>query len=129
MAQIRIAKKPHLVRDAFIAAVALSSLASPVSAQTYHEFYGPPTPLIFDAEGARHWCLYLYYGPFTPPMTTKDSNIISCQRGSTYALTVTADRAAHKTGRIRSADAIAGGRAHRMDRNHKLLAGSSNLAR
>jgi hypothetical protein len=81
MAQIRIAKKPHLIRDAFIAAVALSSLASPVSAQTNHEFFGPPTPLIFDAEGARHWCQDLYYGPFTPPMTSKNSNIISCQMG------------------------------------------------
>jgi hypothetical protein len=91
MAQIGIAKKkPHLVRDALIAAVALSSITSPVFAQTYHEFFGPPTPLIFDAQGARHWCLYGYYGPFTPPMTHKDSNIISCQKGSTYAHTVVA---------------------------------------
>ena len=81
MAQFRIAKKPHLIRDALIAAVALSSLTSPVSAQTYHEFFGPPTPLIFDAQGARHWCLYGYSGPFTPLMTSKDSNIISCQMG------------------------------------------------
>jgi hypothetical protein len=82
MAQFRIEKKPHLVRNTLIATVALSSLASPVSAQTYHEFFGPPTPLIFDAKGARHWCLYGYYGPFTPPITSKNSNIISCQMGS-----------------------------------------------
>ena len=90
MAQFRIAKKPHLVRDALIAAVALSSLASPVSAQTYHEFYGPATPLIFDAHGARHWCQYGYYGPFTPPMTSRDSNIITCKKASNDARTVTA---------------------------------------
>jgi hypothetical protein len=81
MARLIIAKKPHLIRDALIAAVTLTSLASPVFAQTYHEFFGPPTPLIFDAEGARHWCMYGYYGPVTPLMTSKDSNIISCQMG------------------------------------------------
>jgi hypothetical protein len=79
MAQFRIAKKPHLVRDALIVAIALSSLASPVSAQTYHEFFGPPTPLIFDAQGARHWCLYGYYGPFTPSLVSNDSDIITCR--------------------------------------------------
>jgi hypothetical protein len=89
MAQTRIAKKRHLVRDTLIAAVALLSIASPAFAQTYHEFFGPPTPLVFDAQGARHWCLYGYYGPFTPPMPYKDLNIISCQRGSTYAHKVT----------------------------------------
>jgi hypothetical protein len=90
MARFRIAKKPHLIRDTLIVAVALSSLASPVSAQTYHEFFGPPTPLIFDAQGARHWCLYGYYGPFSPPMASKDSNIITCKNGSNYARTVIA---------------------------------------
>jgi hypothetical protein len=88
MTQCRIAKKHHLVRDSLIAAVALSTLASPASAQGVHEFYGPTQPLIFDAEGARHWCLYGYYGPFTPPMPSKDSRIISCQKGATYAHTV-----------------------------------------
>ena len=88
MAQFRIAKKPRLVRDTLIAAVTLSSLASPVSAQSYHEFYGPPMPLVYDAQGARHWCLYGYYGPFTPPMPSEDSRIISCKKGSTYARTV-----------------------------------------
>ena len=82
MAQCRIAKKPNLVRDSLIAAVALSTLASPAPAQGFHEFFGPVLPLVFDAEGARHWCVNGYYGPFTPPMTSKDSNIISCQMGS-----------------------------------------------
>jgi hypothetical protein len=82
MAQCRIANKLHLVRHSLIAAVALSTLASPASAQAVHEFYGPVQPLIFDAEGARHWCVYGYYGPFRPPMTSNDSNIISCQMGS-----------------------------------------------
>jgi hypothetical protein len=77
---IELRRKPYLVRDILIAAVALSTLASPASAQAAHEFFGPPTPLIFDAEGARHWCLY-GNEPFTPPMTSKDSNIISCQMG------------------------------------------------
>lgn len=79
MARLKIAKRSHLVRDLLIAGTALSSLASPVRAQTYHEFYGPPTPLIFDAQGARHWCLYGYYGPFAPPLVPNDSNIVSCR--------------------------------------------------
>jgi hypothetical protein len=90
MAQFRIVKKSHLVRDTLVVVAALASLASPVSAQTYHEFFGPPTPLVFDAKGARHWCLYGYYGPFTPPMTSKDSNIITCKKGYTDAHTVVA---------------------------------------
>ena len=90
MAQFGTAKKPRLVRDTLIAAVALSSLASPAPAQTYHEFFGPATPLVFDAQGARHWCLYGYYGPFIPPMTSKDTNIITCKQGSNYARTATA---------------------------------------
>ncbi len=79
MARFRIAKKPHLIRDTLIAAVALWNLASPALAQTYHEFFGPPTPMVFDAKGARHWCLYGYYGPFAPPMVPNDSNNVTCQ--------------------------------------------------
>jgi hypothetical protein len=82
MAKCRITKKPHLVRDSLIAAVAISTFASPASAQGFHEFFGPVLPLVFDAEGARHWCVNGYYGPLTPPMASKDSNnIISCKMG------------------------------------------------
>jgi hypothetical protein len=83
MVEIRMTRDSHLVRRALVAAVVLSSLASPASAQTYHEFFGPPTPLVFDAQGARHWCLYLYSGPFTPPLVPNDSNIVSC-RGNAF---------------------------------------------
>ena len=83
MAQFKIARRSHPVRRTTIAIVVLSLLVSPVFAQTYHEFFGPTTPLVFDAAGARHWCLYGYYGPFTPPLTFKDANmIITCKRGS-----------------------------------------------
>ena len=92
MAQCGIAR---LARDTLIAAVALSSLASPVSAQTYHEFYGPPTPLVFDAQGARHWCLYGYYGPFTPPLVPNDSNIISCRGNVIIRLDTTLNKKSH----------------------------------
>jgi len=78
MVRFIIAKRLHLIREMLIAALALSSLPSPASAQTYHEFFGPPLPLVFDAEGARHWCLYGYYGPFIPPVTSKESHIMSC---------------------------------------------------
>jgi hypothetical protein len=82
MARFKIARKTNLITDTLIAIVALSSLAPPVHAQTYHEFFGPPTPLVFDAVGARHWCLYGYHGPFTPPLVSNASNIVTC-RGNT----------------------------------------------
>jgi len=84
MARLKIAKKSHLIRDILIAGAVLSSLTSPGRAQTSHEFYGTPTPLIFDAQGARRWCLYLYYGPLTPPLVPNDPNIVSCRGNAIF---------------------------------------------
>lgn len=89
MARFGIARKTSLIRHTLIAAAALSSVAPPVRAQTYHEFFGPPTPLVFDAKGARHWCMYGYYGPFIPPLPSNDYNIVTC-RGNPVIQPVTA---------------------------------------
>ena len=79
MGQSRMAQISYVLRHTLIAAAVLSTLASRVRTQTKGEFFGPPTPLIFDAQGARHWCLYGYDGPFTPPLVPNDSNIVSCR--------------------------------------------------
>jgi hypothetical protein len=99
MGQLRIAKKPHLMRDTLIAAAVLSSLASSVRAQTKGEFYGPPSPLVFDAQGARHWCLYGYSGPFTPPLIPNDTSVVSCRGNAGTQPTTMLKRQARKNDR------------------------------
>ena len=94
MARFRTARKTNMIRGTVIAAVALSSLAPTARAQTYHEFFGPPTPLVFDAQGARHWCLYGYYGPYTPPLAPNNSNIVTCRGNPIIQPTATLNKKA-----------------------------------
>jgi hypothetical protein len=65
-----------------IAALCLSSMAS---AQT-REVFGPVLPMIYDAQGGRHYCLNGYDGPFDPPIASRgDVNTIVCRNGPSLA--------------------------------------------
>jgi hypothetical protein len=48
---------------------ALLCTASPAFAQSRE--FGCVFPLIYDAEGLRHFYTYLYYGPLVPPLTSE----------------------------------------------------------
>src|SRR5258708_26703840 len=66
---------------ALLIAIATSSPASMAFAQT-REMYGPVLPMIYDAQGGRHYCLYGYDGPFDPPIASRgDDNTIVCRSG------------------------------------------------
>jgi hypothetical protein len=54
---------------AAVVAIVVASGSSPAFAQTL-EFFGPSLPMQFDGEGARHFYVYGYYGPFAPPMSS-----------------------------------------------------------
>jgi hypothetical protein len=65
----------------FVAIAALSP-SSMASAQT-REVFGPVLPMIYDAQGGRHYCLYGYTRPFDPPTTSRsDDDIIVCRNGA-----------------------------------------------
>jgi hypothetical protein len=50
------------------------------------EAYGPVLPMIYDAQGGRHYCLYGYYGPLDPPIAASGGDdTIVCRSGSSFA--------------------------------------------
>ena len=61
-------------------AVAAFFHASIASGQE-RDAFGPVLPMVFDAHGGRHYCLYGYYGPFDPRISSQsDYTTVVCPR-------------------------------------------------
>jgi hypothetical protein len=72
-------------------------------AQWQHEPFGPVFPMIYDAQGGRHYCLYGYYGPFDPQISShSEDNTIVCRSGHSLTPTVRGEQLSSAQARARA---------------------------